>query len=545
MDALFQLQTSVPSSMAKRPCPSQNPRIPTFTQMDLLLEAFLGLSDSSSICIDFSFERLLDSLPSDLDQTLLIDRALKMGTYLLEAGKRSARKRATKHNSVVWALPPDLTIKVFSMLDAQSLCFATATCSMFHKCAMDPSCYSNIDLTTVSPRVNNAVVSTMIHRAGNSLQSLKLGIVPGPTSSPGSCQPLVYNVSSFSWNDKRSRQGKESSVLTRSCLSPLGGASTPGMLLKTLHLYNIERMDSPSLRAALSACPSLLDLEIVGLHVELRQTLMSVIENCPLIERLFFESSKTGPLSISFDILFSVLIVIRLFIPILKMTGRDDSLKSPTCVDLVQKCPRLVSLALRGFKLHDYKVRILVKGLRRLKYVDFSTSYSITGSFLRNLGNNIGGNLLEVLILRDCMHLKEMEVARFMASLLAGDFKFLRHLDISNREGLASENDWYERCYNSSIIPIEQVMKERPDVCFLADFPSEGSYFEIEQMLESEVNSDVSLPTQLSSDTSDSMFISSSESSYNSDQGSGNEDGRDAGYVIFEESSDEVDYLAL
>ncbi|XP_008451350.2 F-box protein At4g02733 [Cucumis melo] len=89
-----------------------------------------------------------------------------MGTYLLEAGKRSARIRATKHNSVVSALPPDLTIKVFSMLDAQSLFFATATCSMFHKCAMDPSCYSNIDLTTVSPRVNNAAVSTMIHRAG-------------------------------------------------------------------------------------------------------------------------------------------------------------------------------------------------------------------------------------------------------------------------------------------------------------------------------------------------------------------------------------------
>ncbi|XP_022954019.1 F-box protein SKIP17-like isoform X1 [Cucurbita moschata] len=518
MDALFQVQTSAPSTMAKRPCTSQNPRIPTFTQMDLLLDAFLGLSDSPSICIDFSFERLLDSLPSDLDQSRLIDRALKMGNFLLEASKRSARKRATKHNSVVWALPPDLTIKVFSMLDAQSLCYATATCSMFHKCAMDPSCYANIDLTTVSPRVNNAVVSTMIHRAGNSLQSLKLGIVPGPTASLGSCQPLVYNVTSFSWNDKRSRQGKESSVLTRSCLSPLGGASTPGMLLRTLHLYNIERMDNPSLRAALSACPSLLDLEIVGLHVELRQTLTSVIENCQFIERLFFESSKTG---------------------------RDDSLKSPTCVDLVQKCPRLVSLALRGFKLHDYKVRILLKGLRKLKYVDFSTSYSITGSFLRNLGNSIGGNLLEVLILRDCMHLKEVEVARFMTSLLAGDFKFLRHLDMSNREGLASEGDWYERCYNSRIIPIEQVMKERPDLCLLADFPSEGSYFEIEQMLESEINSDISLQSQLSNQTSDSMFISSSESSYNSDQGSGNEDGRDASYVIFEESSDEVDFLAL
>lgn len=43
------------------------------------------------------------------------------------------------------------------------------------------------------------------------------------------------------------------------------------------------------------------------------------------------------------------------------IAGRDDSLKSQTCVDLVNNCPDLTSLALRGFKLHDYKVRILVK----------------------------------------------------------------------------------------------------------------------------------------------------------------------------------------
>lgn len=109
---------------------------------------------------------------------------------------------------------------------------------------------------------------------------------------------------------------------------------------------------------------------------------MSVSTNCPLVERLFFESSKTG---------------------------RDESLKSTTCVDLVNNCPNLISLALRGFKLHDCKVRILVKGFRKLKYLDFSTSYSITGNFLRNLGGSTGGNLLEVLILRDCMHLKEVD----------------------------------------------------------------------------------------------------------------------------------------
>ena len=66
------------------------------------------------------------------------------------------------------------------------------------------------------------------------IRSLKLGVIPGAAALPGSCQPLVYTirnaiveVSNFSWNDKRSRQGRESSILTRSCLSPLsrdGGA---------------------------------------------------------------------------------------------------------------------------------------------------------------------------------------------------------------------------------------------------------------------------------------------------------------------------------
>ena len=65
-------------------------------------------------------------------------------------------------------------------------------------------------------------------------------------------------------------------------------------------------------------------------------------------------------------------------------------------------------------------------------------------------------------------------------------------------------------------------------------------------MIDSEFNSEVSLPSQLSSHASDgSLLMSSSESSYNSDQGSGNEEGQDSGYIIFEESSDEVDFLAV
>jgi len=49
--------------------------------------------------------------------------------------------------------------------------------------------------------------------------------------SRGSCQPMVYGiqnaveVSNFSWNDKKTRQGKESSILSRSCLNPLSGDS--------------------------------------------------------------------------------------------------------------------------------------------------------------------------------------------------------------------------------------------------------------------------------------------------------------------------------
>ena len=56
------------------------------------------------------------------------------------------------------------------MLDTQSLCYASATCSLFNKCAKDPLCYANLDLTTLVPKVNNSVVSTMIQRAGNALR---------------------------------------------------------------------------------------------------------------------------------------------------------------------------------------------------------------------------------------------------------------------------------------------------------------------------------------------------------------------------------------
>ncbi|KAL1351510.1 hypothetical protein HN51_015430 [Arachis hypogaea] len=418
--------------------------------VDHVLHDFLALSDlpSLSLSLSLSLDRLLQSSASLSDGDHLVDRAFTMGSILLEVAKHSYRNRASVHNSLTWPLPPDLTMKVFSLVDTSSLCHAAATCKLFRNWAKDPFCYSHIDLRTPVPKVNDALVATIIHRAGKALRSLMLGVVPDATTSSGSCQPLSdTRRKCYSCGHKRSQ--KDSCHLTRCCLNPLnadGGAL--GALLRKLHLYNIGPMDSPSLVETLSVCPSLLDLEIVGLDVELGCILSSVSANCHLIERFAFAASTTG---------------------------RNEILNIQTCSHLVAGCPHLTSLSLRGIRIHDYKVRILVKGFQKLKYLDFSRSVSITGSFLRNLGNSNGGNFLEFLNLRDCMHLKEMEVARLLTAIIAGNFKSLVHLDISNREGLGLRTDRQHTCYSSSIMPVKEVLDTRPWMRLMVDYPSDRS----------------------------------------------------------------------
>lgn len=68
------------------------------------------------------------------------------------------------------------------MLDTQSLCFVSAACSFFSKCAKDPLCYENLDLRTLVPKVNNAVVATMIQRAGKALRYESWGHIDPFTS---------------------------------------------------------------------------------------------------------------------------------------------------------------------------------------------------------------------------------------------------------------------------------------------------------------------------------------------------------------------------
>ncbi|RWV89037.1 hypothetical protein GW17_00048841 [Ensete ventricosum] len=228
----------------------------------------------------------------------------------------------------------------------------------------------------------------------------------------------------------------------------------------------------------------------------------AVSMNCHTIERLFFESSDTG---------------------------RDYGLNTPTCTGLVNGCPNLMSLALRGFKLHDHKVSILIKGLRHLKFVDFSTCYSITGTFLRNVGSDVNAHSLEVLILCDCLHLKEVEVSHFLSSLLAGDFKLLRYLDISNKDGLSADNDWNYRCYNPCVLLISDVMKQRPEVCLLAKFPRGGSLVDANLLSDGQTSRGMSL-TVMHNVAFDPYWTNMSENSYSSDQGSGN--GGDSPYPI-------------
>lgn len=54
------------------------------------------------------------------------------------------------------------------MLDKKSLMQAMVSCTMFNKCAMDPLCYSRIELK--DKNVDDGVVRTMIHRAGKELR---------------------------------------------------------------------------------------------------------------------------------------------------------------------------------------------------------------------------------------------------------------------------------------------------------------------------------------------------------------------------------------
>lgn len=105
--------------MAKRSCLSDHsPRVSKrdyyHLNIDSLLESLLAVSDSA--LIEASFDGLVESRSAYSDQNEFIQRALHIGSVLLEVGKRYGRKLSSVHNASFWPLPPDLTIKVFLFL---------------------------------------------------------------------------------------------------------------------------------------------------------------------------------------------------------------------------------------------------------------------------------------------------------------------------------------------------------------------------------------------------------------------------------------------
>ncbi|KAJ0250149.1 hypothetical protein HA466_0143350 [Hirschfeldia incana] len=401
-----------------------------------IISSLLSFPDSSPIAIASSFhgelEKALASASDDASvQERLVDRTLQLASLLLESTKRSFRKRATVHNSISWFLPPELTIKVFSILDTKSLMHVAACCTMLKKCAMDRFAYAHVDLTTATSEVDNKVVCNLIQRAGKELRSLKLGSLARPY--PSDCNPSLVN-------------GPFLSTLPRN-------PDFIGNRLKSLGLYNIRSMNRDSSFEVLSVCSNLTDLRIVGLNNPFMHLFKILAEKCRLIEHLCIETYQ--------------------------LLSTIDTIKGSHLIKFVTNSPNLTSLRLIGFRLTDEVARILAQSSRTLEYLNLSRSPTINGRFLRDVRNSCKESPLKTLILRNCLKLQEREVLELCNSLIKGNFKSILHIDVSNNRGLVSDNgnlvsDNGKRSYKPNF-PLEKLKEERSDVTLVADFPSPWS----------------------------------------------------------------------
>ncbi|KAF8046369.1 hypothetical protein N665_3773s0001 [Sinapis alba] len=416
--------------------PTQNP---SSLHAGLIISTLLSFPYSSPISIASSFDQELEkALAYASDdasvQACLVDRTLQLASLLLESTRRSFRKRATAHNSSSWFLPPELTIKVFSMVDTKSLMQAAACCTMFNKCAMDPFSYAHIDMTKCTNEVHNEDLCNLTHRAGKELRSLKLGSL-GRSRYPSWNHPFV-----------------DAPFLSELFYDP----DFFGSGLKSLRLYNIWTNMRFSLSVCtsfnmFSVCSNLTDLRIVGLTLPPMDLFKILAEKCRLIEHLCIENyhlpSKASPL-------------IRCNI---------DIVKGSHLIEFVTNSPNLTSLRLIHFPLNDEVAHILAQSSCTLKYLNLSRSPTISGRFLRDLGNSCKESPLKTLIMRNCLKLQEKEVLEFCNSLIKGNFKSIRYIDVSNNRGLVSDDG--KRSYKPKF-PLEKLKEERLDVTLVADFPS-------------------------------------------------------------------------
>ncbi|XP_024377940.1 F-box protein SKIP17 isoform X1 [Physcomitrium patens] len=435
-------------------------------EMDAMLETLVRNDDLGML--SSALERIIMQQKSEFEKAYVLEKSACFGLRLHEVAGKLTRQQAAQHNSAVWPLTHDLTVKVFSLLGTQSLCQAAVACSMFNRMAMDPACYVEVDLTMRGlVTVGNHTVSKLVHQAGQCLRSLKLGALPRLNRTPpvmivpkldsaGELQlfPVDLSVTPNRVFPTRCMAfGRDS--LTKYCLDSLTEYhGLAGSSLTKLHLFNLEKMDTHHLCRALSACPCLTDLEVVGLRrISMRTLIECLGSHCPKLNRLYCEQGKMD-----------------------WKQYPEESLKTKSCNQLIKGCPDLSYLALRGYGVSDRRVFMLLKGLLKLSTVDFCGALKLTGVFLRGIvGPGDQPSQLNTILLRDCHRLKEAEVERFLYMLISGECKNLRHLDISNEGGLAAR-DWFHKPLSSSTKQaILRVRQERTLLCLLADFPDQKS----------------------------------------------------------------------
>ncbi|XP_033142116.1 F-box protein SKIP17 isoform X2 [Brassica rapa] len=118
----------------------------------------------------------------------------------------------------------------------------------------------------------------------------------------------------------------------------------------------------------------------------------------------------------------------------------------------------------------------------------------------------------------------QKEVLELCNSLIKGNFKSIRHIDVSNKRGLVSDDG--KRSYKPKF-PLQKLKEERSDVTLVAEFPSlwsvkdcpvcheedDEELREIEMMEDDASSSDASSSDDESSDASSSDDESSDASS--------------------------------
>lgn len=475
---------------------------PWSSKMDAMLESLVKEADLGMLSA--AMERIMRKQGTESEKSDVLQKSVSFGAHLQEVAENLSRQQSFLHNSAVWPLTQDLTVKVFSLLSTSSLCQAAASCNMFNRLAMDPGCYVDLDLTMQGPlrKVGNRTVSKFVNRAGQCLRSLKLGTVPNQNRTPpvmvvpkldsdGGLQLFPVDLSVTPNRVFPSRcMAHDRDSLTKDCLESLtANNGLAGASLTKLHLFNLEKMDSDYLCRALAACPCLQDLEVVGLR---RMSLRSLMEclgtHCPKLTRLCCQPGKPD-----------------------WSQYPEESLKTKSCSQLIKGCPELSHLALRGYGVADRRANMLLKGLLNLTVVDFCGALKLTGVFLRGIvGPGDQPSPLKTILLRDCQRLKEAEVERFLFMLISGECKNLRHLDISNKGGLAAR-DWFDkRLSPSTEQAILRVRQERRDLTLLAEFPDQKSS-ESGSMSDSFDDSDDSAPLGTYSSDSSSSFDSDSD----------------------------------